>query len=127
MSKELMDSGMILMWFIIHVIYENSIFKVEVCDILFNWISALAAFNTVRVLSNRVFPVLHQVACKSSCFIWENIVNLTELLIEVACLYFSREISFSFVDVCIPLNKLSLKELDDFQGHNEGDRNEIAI
>jgi hypothetical protein len=68
---------------------------------------------------------LHYVFGKCSCFVAEDVVDLTELLVEVVGLDFGAHVLLDAVDVSVPVNAYRLKEVNDFDRHEQADRDHV--
>ena len=105
---------------------EVCIFKVEVGNIFSNTVSHVAFLDSVSVLANRHFLELHEVLSQSSGLVREHVVDLTKLLVQVTGLDLSAKVFCLIIDFDIPLNELSLSELDYFHSHNQGNWDEVT-
>ena len=79
----------------------------------FRWISA------IHLSSNRAAFKFHDVLRQSASFITEDVVDHAKLFVQVRRLDHSSHVLGVIIDVYVPHDELSLREVDHFEGDEE--------
>ena len=77
----------------------------------------LTCIDTVGELADAHLFELHEIARERASLIREDIVDLTQLFIEVTRLHLRGQCLIDVIDFCIPLNELSLEKFHHLHSH----------
>ena len=85
----------------------------------------IISYNTVALASHTYFLELHVVASQSPSLIAEDVLYLSQLLIEVRGVDIGSAFHDRTVYVFIELDQEGLHELDSLEANNQGNGNEV--
>lgn len=85
------------------------------------WFWVLNTWFSVESVSDNAFIELHDIACESSRFIWENILNLSEFFVDCCRHNFRRDLLRGAVHERIRCDEVTLDDFDHFKGNYQRD------
>ena len=87
----------------------------------------LVSFHKVKGAAGprRELLELHDITSQSAGLVAENILNLSQLLIDVSGLGFAGKVLITIIHVDVEAHERSLPELNNFERHDERNRNKV--
>jgi hypothetical protein len=73
----------------------------------------------VKIRTDNDVPEFHAITGESASFVSQNVMNLTQLLINTYCMTLSLTVINPTIHLLVPLHKNSLEHLDKLQRHNQ--------
>jgi len=118
---------MIGWFFILPAFPKRWISKINVCDsfLIFNWPIGRSISNSISLHSRWELLKVHHILRQCSCFIWENIANLSQFFIQITWLSLRRHIFALVKHSRIIFNQHALKEFDHFLRDQERTRHKV--